>query len=64
MQKKIKIIQKIENEKFILHFQYNEELKKFKNIKYTEKKLNELEKKILKEALLLFSKYSVQHLYF
>jgi len=53
----------IENEKFILNVNYNEKLKKFENVSYTEKKLNKLEKKILKEAYFLFDKCSVQELY-
>jgi len=53
----------IENEKFILKFHYNNELKKFENLNYTDKNMNSIEKKILKESLLLFSKCKLQELY-
>ena len=53
----------VENEKFILIFYYDEKLKKFKKLEYSEKKINELEKKILNEACLLFPKCSIQELY-
>ena len=55
--------EKIENEKFIFNFAYDEKLKKFKEINYSEKKLNELEKKILDEACVLFPHCSIQELY-
>ena len=54
---------KFENEKFILDFSYNEKLEKFEKIKYTEKNLNELENKILKEVCLLIPKCNLQELY-
>ena len=54
---------KFENDKFILNYQYNEQLEKFDNILYKEKKLNELEKKILTEACLLITKCSIHELY-
>ena len=54
---------KFENEKFILDFSYNEKLEKFEEIKYTEKNLNELENKILKEVCLLIPKCNLQELY-
>jgi|TARA_Y100000031_G_C8188485_1_gene370176 hypothetical protein len=57
------IEKKIENEKFILTFCYDEKLKKFEKLKYSEKKINELEKKILNEACLLFPKCNIQELY-
>ena len=55
--------EKIENEKFILKFHYDEKLKKFENINYTNKNMSSLEKKILEESLLLFSKCKLQELY-
>ena len=57
------IKKKVENEKFILIFCYDEKLKKFKKLEYSEKKMNELEKKILNEACLLFPKCSIHELY-
>ena len=54
---------KIENEKFILKFHYNNKVKKFENIDYTNKNMNSLERKILKESLLLFSKCKLHELY-
>jgi len=53
----------IENEKFIFYFNYNEELKKFENTRYTGKNLNKLENEILKETCLLFNKCRPQELY-
>ena len=55
--------EKIENEKFILKFHYDEKLKKFENINYTNKNMSSLEKKILEESLLFFSKCKLQELY-
>lgn len=54
---------KFENDKFVLNYQYNEQLEKFENILYKQKKLNELEKKILAEACLLIPKCSIHELY-
>lgn len=54
---------KFENEKFILVFDYDERLNKFTTIKFLEKKINELEKKILREACILFTQCSPQELY-
>ena len=57
------IKKKIENEKFIFNFSYDEKLKKFCNIDYSEKSMNKLEKEILKESCLLLSKCSIHELY-
>ena len=54
---------KIENEKFVFRFVYNKKLEKFEKIEYDEKNLNNLEKKILDEACLLFPNCNVQELY-
>ena len=57
------IKEKIENEKFIFNFHYDEKLRKFYEVNFSEKKMNELEKKILNEACLLFPKCNIQELY-
>ena len=57
------IEKKIENEKFIFNFNYDEKLKKFHKIEYSEKSMNALEKRILNESCLLMSKCSIQELY-
>ena len=57
------ITKKIENEKFIFNFSYDEKLKKFCNVDYSEKSMNKLEKEILKESCLLLSKCSIHELY-
>ena len=43
-----------ENEKFIFSFFYDEKTGKFKDVNFKDKKLNLLEKSILKEAVNLF----------
>ena len=57
------IKEKIENEKFIFNFHYDEKLRKFSEVNFSEKKINELEKKILNQACLLFPKCNIQELY-
>ncbi len=57
------IEKKIENEKFIFNFSYDEKLKKFHEVKYSEKLMNTLEKRILNESCLLLPKCSIQELY-
>ena len=57
------IEKKIENEKFIFNFSYDEKLKKFHKVKYSEKLMNTLEKRILNESCLLLPKCSIQELY-
>ena len=57
------MIKKIENEKFFFNFSYDEKLKKFYNIDYIEKSMNELEKKILRESCALIPNCSIQELY-
>jgi len=57
------IQEKIENEKFVFNFCYDEKIRKFSEVNFFEKKMNELEKKILTEACLLFPKCNMQELY-
>ena len=57
------IEKKIENEKFTLIFSFNEKLGKFEKMEHVSKNLNELEKKILKEICLLFTKCSPHELH-
>jgi len=57
------IQEKIENEKFVFNFCYDEKIRKFSEVNFSEKKMNELEKKILTEACLLFPKCNMQELY-
>ncbi len=52
-----------ENEKFIFSFFYDEKTGKFKDVNFKDKKLNLLEKSILKEAVNLFYECSIQELY-
>lgn len=56
-------IEKFENEKFILNFEYDEKLEKFLKMNFQNKKLNELENKILDEICSLFTKCNLQELY-
>ena len=57
------IKKKIENEKFVFNFSYDEKLKKFDKVDYSEKSMNELEKEILKESCKLIPNCSIQELY-
>ena len=57
------IEKKFENEKFLLIFKFNNETEKFEKMEYVDKKLNELEKKILNEICLLFTKCEIHELY-
>ena len=57
------IEKKFENEKFLLTFKFNNETEKFEKMEYVDKKLNELEKKILNEICLLFTKCKIHELY-
>ena len=54
---------KFENKKFILNYQYDENVGKFEKMEYIGKNINDLEKKILTEACLLCIKCSTQELY-
>ena len=56
------IEKKFENEKFLLTFKFNNETEKFEKMEYVDKKLNELEKKILNEICLLFTKCKIHEL--
>ena len=56
------IEKKFENENFLLTFKFNNDTEKFEKMEYVDKKLNELEKKILNEICLLFTKCKIHEL--